>query len=99
MLTRIVRMHFRTAEVPNFLAIFKESHPKISKVAGVHQVDLYQDWQNPDVFYTYSIWDNEECLNAYRDSTLFEGVWAATKALFAEKPKAYSLRKKNVEEL
>jgi len=99
MLTRIVRMHFRTEEVSNFLAIFKESHPKISKVVGVHQVDLYQDWQNPDVYYTYSIWDSEEHLNVYRDSTLFEGVWAATKALFAEKPKAYSLRKKNVEEL
>ena len=99
MLTRIVRMHFREEEVPNFLQIFKESQSKIAAFPGAHSVELLQDWNNTAVYYTYSIWDNEESLNAYRDSALFEGVWAATKALFAEKPKAYSLRKINVDNL
>ena len=42
---------------------------------------------------TYSHWESEEALNKYRDSELFKSVWSFTKALFAEKPQAFSTKK------
>lgn len=91
MLIRIVRMHFRTKEVPTFLALFQESRAKVRTQAGCSHLELCQDVAIPEVYYTISHWDAESSLNAYRDSELFEGIWARTKVLFADKPRAYSL--------
>ena len=43
-----------------------------------------------NVYFTYSWWQGEEDLEAYRHSDLFKGVWAFTKQLFADKPQAWS---------
>ena len=44
----------------------------------------------PNVFFTLSFWENEEALNAYRDSELFKTTWAKTKILFSDKPQAWT---------
>jgi heme oxygenase (mycobilin-producing) len=92
MLIRIVRMHFREEETEQFLEIFNASKQKIRHFEGCRHLELLQDVHNPAVFYTYSHWESEEYLNGYRDSDLFSEVWTATKALFAEKPLAYSVQ-------
>ena len=56
-------------------------------------MELYQDKTNPNVFFTYSYWDNESDLENYRNSDLFKGVWAKTKPLFNAKPEAWSVDK------
>jgi heme-degrading monooxygenase HmoA len=43
------------------------------------------------VLFTYSLWESEADLNAYRHSELFEDTWKHTKALFADKPAAWSV--------
>ncbi len=43
------------------------------------------------MFFTFSVWTSAEHLDAYRNSELFRTTWARTKALFAEKPQAWSL--------
>ena len=53
-------------------------------------LELLQDKNFPNIFSTYSYWESENHLNTYRDSELFEEVWASTKVLFAEKPIAFS---------
>ena len=35
----------------------------------------------------------DEFMNQYRDSQLFKSVWTSTKALFSEKPQAWSTKK------
>ncbi|TXK50505.1 antibiotic biosynthesis monooxygenase [Pontibacter qinzhouensis] len=92
MLIRIVRMTFREEETEAFLAIFRNSRDKIQSFAGCRHVELLQDLHQPNVFSTYSLWDSEEHLNAYRQSELFQSVWKETKALFAAKPQAWSHR-------
>ena len=94
-LIRIVRLTFQEDKVDVFLDIFESSKEKITRMPGCNSVELLQDFNAPNIFSTYSIWDSEEALNNYRKSELFGGVWKATKILFADKPVAFSLKKMN----
>ena len=90
MIVRIVKMEFQEDRIPDFLNIFAGSRDRILAFEGCSHVQLLQDVTDPSVFFTYSYWDTEEQLNTYRESELFAGVWARTKALFKAKPMAWS---------
>ena len=91
MITRIVRLHFRPEEREAFLDIFNASKDLIRKFEGCQYLRLYNETGRPEVFFTFSVWDSAAHLDAYRNSKLFEDTWADTKALFAEKPQAWSM--------
>ncbi|WP_421876896.1 putative quinol monooxygenase [Marinoscillum sp.] len=91
MITRIVRMVFQEDKTESFEAIFESSKEKIRARQGCQYLSLHRDHHYPSTYYTVSKWDSQADLDAYRDSELFESTWAKTKALFADKPKAYSL--------
>jgi quinol monooxygenase YgiN len=97
MLIRVVRMNFEEDKVENFLEIFNKSKNKIRSFEGCHHLKLMQDYHRSNIFVTYSHWENDEALDNYRNSELFEKVWADTKALFASSPVAFSM--KQVEEV
>ena len=90
MIVRIVRMTFRPEKTADFLEIFRNSRVKIRAFDGCRHVELLQDLHQSHIYSTYSLWESEEHLNAYRRSELFGQVWPATKALFADKPQAWS---------
>jgi len=90
MIIRIVRMTFQEEKVDDFLEIFNSSKNKIRHFEGCLHLELLKDANQPNVFMTYSYWESENHLNQYRDSELFQKTWAATKALFKEKPIAFS---------
>jgi heme oxygenase (mycobilin-producing) len=90
MLIRVVRMTFQADKVGQFLEIFEQSKHKIRAFDGCEHLELWRDAHLPNVFCTYSHWQSEAQLNNYRDSALFAQVWPATKALFADKPIAFS---------
>ncbi|TAK42353.1 MAG: antibiotic biosynthesis monooxygenase [Saprospiraceae bacterium] len=92
MIKRIVKMTFREDEVPAFHAIFEEVKPKIQALDGCLHLELLQDVGNPAVLFTFSIWENETALDAYRQSALFSATWKRTKALFAAKAEAWSVQ-------
>lgn len=91
MINRIVRMSFDPEKVPAFLEVFEQSREKISNFPGCQGLTLLRDANLPNVFFTYSYWDDPENLDAYRFSELFRKVWGATKVHFNEKPLAWSL--------
>ena len=93
MLIRIVRMTFREEEVGRFLEVFEASKLKIRNFPGCQHLELLKDYTAPNIFSTYSLWDNQKSLDSYRHSDLFKGVWAQTKPLFSEKPVAFSSKK------
>ena len=93
MLIRIVRMTFQPEKVADFLTVFEESKEKIRARTGCHRLELLRDLDLPNVFMTYSYWDDAAALNQYRDSELFKSTWAKTKVLFADKPLAYSVER------
>lgn len=92
MLIRIVKLTFKPENISSFEQIFESSRPKILAFEGCNLVELYQDIKNPNIFFTYSFWDNPSDLENYRNSDFFKHVWSGTKKLFAEKPEAWSLQ-------
>ncbi len=92
MIVRIVKMTFRKEYVDDFQKLFHEVYPVISSFEGCQSVSLLQDVSDECVMMTYSIWENEESLNRYRFSEFFKQTWIRTKALFASRAEAISLR-------
>jgi len=89
---RIVSMHFKESECEVFLELFRTVEANIRSFPGCSHLELLRDIEDPCRFVTYSHWVNQEALNTYRKSVLFQSTWAATKVLFDEKPLAWSLQ-------
>ena len=91
MITRIVKMIFKEEEIEGFRSLFEERKSLIRNFEGCTHLELWQDKQHPQIFFTYSIWDSEEHLNLYRASHFFDDTWALTKKKFAGKPEAWTV--------
>ena len=94
MLIRIVKLTFKQENISSFEAIFEETKDKIINFKGCSRLELYQDMQNPNIFFTYSHWESEAALDRYRSSDFFKTVWSKTKTLFQDKPQAWSVTKR-----
>jgi heme-degrading monooxygenase HmoA len=93
MFVRIVKMSFHKENIPIFLENFDLIKEKIRNAEGNGLLELYQDKNNPCIFFTYSFWETENDLENYRKSALFDEVWSFTKRLFNDKPEAWSVDK------
>jgi heme-degrading monooxygenase HmoA len=93
MFVRIVKLSFHKEKIPLFLENFELMKEKIRNSQGNRLLELYQDKDNPEVFFTYSYWESEQDLENYRNSELFYDVWNFTKKLFNNKPEAWSVDK------
>jgi len=93
MFVRIVKMSFHQEHIPAFLENFEQMKEKIRNAPGNRLLELYQDKNNAEVFFTYSYWETEADLEQYRQSELFLNVWTFTKKLFNAKPEAWSVDK------
>ena len=95
MIQRIVKMTFRQDAILQFHSLFDEVRERIRTQPGCHSVELLQDVRHPEVMFTYSLWDDEDALNAYRQTELFVRTWKRTKSLFHEKAEAWSVSRIN----
>lgn len=93
MLVRIVKLSLQENNIEEFLSNFNNQKHSIRKFPGCQFLELYNDKHAKNVFFTYSYWDNEDALNNYRHSELFQGIWAVTKPMFNAKPEAWSVDK------
>ena len=91
MFTRIVKMSFDPTKIELFLENFNNNKEKIRNFNGCRLLELYRDKNNPNIFFSYSYWESEIHLEAYRNSDLFKGVWNKTKTMFNDKPQAWSV--------
>ncbi len=91
MFIRIVKMRFHEETIAAFLANFEAVKQDIRNFEGNQFLELYQDKNDPRIFFTYSYWENEATLEKYRNSILFNEVWSYTKTLFSDKPEAWSV--------
>lgn len=93
MFIRIVKMRFQEDKIEAFLENFEQIKEKIRGFEGNRFLELYQDKNDNRVFFTYSFWETEAHLEKYRQSELFNEVWTYTKAMFSDKPEAWSVDK------
>ncbi len=93
MILRIVQMSFHPQHIAAFTALFEERKQTIRSFPGCTHLELWQDANNPNIFFTYSNWNSEADLNHYRFSEFFKDTWGKTKALFDAKPQAWSVER------
>lgn len=88
---RIVKLTLQEECVAEFLANFEQQKSNIRAFEGVQHLELLNDKNSPNIFFTYSKWESEQHLENYRNSDLFKGIWAVTKPMFAAKAEAWSV--------
>ena len=93
MFIRIVKMKFNESNIDLFLENFNQNKEKIRNFKGCNLLELYRDKNDSNTFFTYSYWESEADLEAYRNSELFKVVWGKAKALFNNKAEAWSVDK------
>lgn len=91
MLTRIVKMTFKSEHVDEFKALMQVNSKRIKAFPGCVYLQILQDQRQPNIFFTYSHWESDAHLQQYRHSALFAEVWPAAKAGFAERAEAWSV--------
>ena len=94
MILRLVKMHFRPEETKDFLNYFESIKESIKSMPGILNLKLYQDANDKNIVFTHSTWLNEESIENYKTTKEFAEIWPKTKALFASKPMAWSLKLK-----
>jgi quinol monooxygenase YgiN len=96
MIIRIVKMDLIEAEVDSFVADFNEFSHNIRKMEGCNHLELWQDIENKGICFTYSIWEDEQYLDKYKETELFGRVWSRAKSIFKGKPEAWSVNQVKV---
>ncbi|MGB0429822.1 MAG: putative quinol monooxygenase [Bacteroidia bacterium] len=96
MINRIVKMTFDNEGVEPFVNNFNKVKSQIRGFNGCEHLQLWRDVNEPNTYFTYSKWQSESHLNAYRDSVLFKETWKFTKALFSAKPMAWSVEQMEI---
>ena len=94
MIIRIVKMTFDQKKVNEFLEIFNSSKQYIRNFKGCTHLELLNDINSTNIFFTYSYWESENDLNNYRNSELFNTVWNKTKVLFSAKVETWTVERK-----
>ncbi|MDZ4844090.1 MAG: antibiotic biosynthesis monooxygenase [Chitinophagales bacterium] len=91
MIIRIVKLTFQPDRVDDFTGIFNKEKATILSFDGCKRVELWEDTDRDNVFFTYSEWRDKQALEDYRNSAFFKATWARAKTLFADKPNAWSV--------
>jgi quinol monooxygenase YgiN len=91
MIARLVKMTFVPEQVSDFMDMFNQRKQHIRNFEGCTHLQLLMDQNETNVIYTYSVWQSDEALDAYRSSELFAETWKQTKTYFLAKAEAMSL--------
>jgi len=89
-LQRIVKMTFKPEHCQDFENYFSEIKNQVGNQPGCGGVKLLKDISGSGIYFTYSNWDNQTSLDAYRNTELFNIVWPKVKVWFAAKAEAWS---------
>lgn len=86
-------MTFNEASSDDFRAFSREIHSKIKSFEGCTHLEIYRDLNLSNVFFSYSHWDSENDLENYRKSEFFKTTWTKVRAMFSDRPVAWSVEK------
>lgn len=93
MIIRIVKLTMHPEKTVTFTDYFDTVCQTIRNQPGCHQLQVWQDIHQPNIFFTYSIWNSEDDLNNYRDSPFFGTFWKTVKPWFGAKAEVWSFTK------
>lgn len=92
MITRIVKLSFDPGHINDFLLHFEGIKNDVNNFPGCIGMKLYRDVNRNNVVFTYSHWESEEDLEAYRNSNTFSKIWPTIKVWFNDRPEAWTVQ-------
>lgn len=90
MIIRIVELQFESDSASRAVKLVKDIAPKVRQSSGCLHLEILVDVRKGGHISTYSKWESEDHLNAYRDSQLFKNFWASVKPHFKVPARAWS---------
>ena len=90
---RIVKLSLKAEYVESFMHFFNDRKNSIRHYEGCQHLELWQDENDKNVLFTYSIWLSLDDLESYRNSDFFKETWSTVKPWFSKKPEAFSVNK------
>lgn len=90
MITRIVKLTFQEKFVAEFLNHFELVKHEVNSFPGCRGMHLQQSLISPNIFFTYSVWEDEFSLEKYRTSQTFITIWPQIKPWFSERAEAWT---------
>lgn len=97
MIRRLVKMTVPPERAGEFERLYAEVRERVLSAPGCRKLELYRDLRDSGIFFTWSLWDDEQAVETYRKSEIYRSVWPRLKALFASKAEAWSVILKNPE--
>ncbi len=91
MITRLVKLMIEPNKVEEFQRLFVANKELIAAFDGCLHLEILNDVNQPNVYFTYSKWQSVDAIENYRQSDLFNGIWSQVKPFFIAKPEAWSL--------
>lgn len=88
---RIVKMTFNDEHCDDFISHFETIKEDIVSMPGCNSLRLHRNIREPNIFFTYSDWDNDSALQNYRKSELFLKTWSTVKSWFSSRAEAWSV--------
>ncbi|MDE5424148.1 antibiotic biosynthesis monooxygenase [Ancylomarina sp. DW003] len=93
MIVRFVKLEIQNQHIADFKILTSGEKEEIMAFEGCSFLEILQDVNNKNLFFSHSHWESEEALNKYRDSAFFRGNWKQVKEWFSAKPEAWSLER------
>lgn len=90
MIIRIVELKINPENLDRARQLLAAVAPKVRGMQGCSHLHILTDIRQSNHITTYSYWDKEEDLNAYRHSEVFKSFWGEIKPLFALPARAWS---------
>ena len=97
MIKRVVRLTVKDAAAKEaFQEIYRSRNPYKNGVKGCQDVKVMKDVNEDNVYYTVSLWDRNEDLEAYRQSDYFAETWPMVKAQLSKRAEAFSMTETDI---
>ncbi|GAB4282635.1 MAG: hypothetical protein Kow0068_07300 [Marinilabiliales bacterium] len=89
MITRIVKMEINEADIDSYLEKVQSVLDKIKSFDGCVSINILNDKEVSNRFFSYSTWESEEKLDAYRNSEWFKQIWSEIRQYFKSPAQAW----------
>lgn len=91
MILRIVKIKIDEVKIDTFKLFMKNLRNEKLRLKGCLHFDYFHEKKNKNIYYTYTIWENEKHLNQYKKSELFKKVISTLNSLSIEEPRAWTI--------
>lgn len=91
MILRVVKLKVESKKIEAFNLFMNNLHDEKLKLPGCLHFDYFHEKKNLNVYYIYTIWENEKFFRQYKKSELFKEVATTLKCFCSEEPQAWTI--------